>query len=52
MWEYVHMKAELTAEEQAHLSDCENCQRLFKICMLAESPDKIDLDDKSRERPA
>ena len=52
MWQYAHMKVELTVEELAHMSNCELCLKLFKICVLTESPALIDLDDEPQEKSA
>ena len=37
MWAYVQVKRQLTLEELAHLSECEQCLSLFKHCALALS---------------
>ena len=52
MWKYVRLRAELSAEEEAHLSGCAECLKLFKACVLAESPEKIEVDGQTRKRPA
>jgi hypothetical protein len=50
MWKYVHMKAELTLDELAHLSDCESCMKLFKICVLAKTPSALDQEEETEQR--
>ena len=50
MWHYVHLKAELTADELAHVSDCQLCLKLFKICALAETPSVLDKEMEEEER--
>jgi hypothetical protein len=40
MWHYVHMRTELTSNEQVHLSGCIGCLDLFKICLLCETPEE------------
>ena len=46
MWQYTHQSVELTLEEQAHVAECKACLSLFKLCVLAESPSKIDFDEQ------
>jgi hypothetical protein len=52
MWNYVHMKVELTLEELAHISGCELCLKLFKICVLSEAPALFDLEQDAKEKSA
>jgi hypothetical protein len=52
MWQYAHMKVELTSEELAHMSECELCLKLFKICVLTKAPALIDQDDEAQEKSA
>ena len=52
MWNYVHLRVELTAEEEAHLCGCKNCLELFRVCLLAETPEKIDWDDGAQKKSA
>src|SRR5262245_48198312 len=44
MWAYVHMKAEPTPEELAHMFTCQTCLSLFRICVLA-TPSAIDFEE-------
>lgn len=37
MCQYVHLRLDLTPEEDAHLSRCPGCLRLFKFYLIAES---------------
>ena len=48
MWNYAHNHLELTAEEQAHISSCQSCLHMFSVCVNAEDPEKVDLDDRER----
>ena len=50
MWKYAHMTAELTLEELAHLSECEFCLKLFKICVFADTPSALDRDEEDERR--
>jgi len=50
MWQYVHMQLELNLDELAHMSECELCLKLFKICALAETPAPIDEEDRSGQK--
>jgi hypothetical protein len=50
MWHYVHLKAELTPDELTHVSDCQLCQKLFKICALTEMPSALDKELEEEER--
>ena len=52
MWKYVHMKAELTLDELAHMAECELCLKLFRICVLAQAPALIDLEDDAQRNKA
>ena len=53
MWKYVHMKVELTPDEEAHLSECRTCLNVFNICVRSESPSNLDSDDDlTQERSA
>ena len=52
MWKYVHMRVELTMEELAHLAECELCLKLFRICVLAQTPALIDLEEKPQRDEA
>jgi hypothetical protein len=42
------MKLELTLEELAHLSECESCRKLFKICVLTEKPSILDTETEEQ----
>ena len=47
------MRAELTLEELAHLSECELCLNLFRICVLARTPALIDQEvEPTQEKSA
>ena len=55
MWKYVHLKAELSLEELAHLSGCDSCLKLFKICVFTDTPSALDRDEEDerhREKSA
>ena len=52
MWNYVHVLAvELTVEEKGHVASCPDCKNLYRECLLAGSPDEINLND-SKEQSA
>jgi len=52
MWDYVRMRTELGVEEESHISECDDCLNLFKRCVLADSPESLDLDDQTQKRSA
>jgi hypothetical protein len=44
MWEFSRDRASLTLEEHQHIGHCDACLSLFKLCVIAQSPQAIDLD--------
>jgi len=52
LWDYINFKTEITTEEEVHISDCPRCLYVFKMCVLAESPDQIYLEDPNQKRSA
>jgi len=52
MWDYVHSNLELSSKEQAHVSSCAACLRLFKLCSTAPNPEGVDLDDDEKQKSA
>jgi hypothetical protein len=52
MWQYVHADADLSPDEQSHLASCPTCLKLFRICVVAEDPDNVDLDDTGEQQSA
>jgi hypothetical protein len=52
MWKYVHVNVDLSPDEQSHLASCPTCLKLFRICVVAEDPDNVDLDDSAEQQSA
>ena len=42
MRNYVHLRVEITPKEEAHLSECAECLKLFRTCLLSEASDKLE----------
>ena len=42
MRNYIHLRVEITPKEEAHLSECAECLKLFRICLLSEASDKLE----------
>jgi hypothetical protein len=40
IWDYAGGQFKLTPEELAHVSSCDACQRLFRICVHVVNPPK------------
>jgi len=52
MSQYVHMKVELTLEELAHMSGCELCLKLFKVCLASEKSGLTDEEGGAKKESA
>jgi hypothetical protein len=46
LWAYLNFKDELLAEEHEHLGSCKRCLEVFRLCVLADSPEKLENDDE------
>ena len=53
MWDYVHLKVEITWVEHAHLVGCKSCMKLFSLCVHAVSVSEVawdaDIDDLKKK---
>jgi len=49
MWEYARLQMELPPEQATHISECKACLALFKLCVLADSPEQIEWDSDEKE---
>jgi hypothetical protein len=49
MWDYVHLKVEITWVEHAHLVGCKSCMKLFSLCVHTELPSEVVWDADSGE---
>ncbi len=42
LWLYVQGETELTSEEHQHLSDCEHCLSIFRLCILSDTIEQVE----------
>ena len=49
MWAYVHKHTGLSLEELAHVSECELCLSLFKVCVHSETPEYIVVHEEDED---
>jgi hypothetical protein len=52
LWDYLNFKAELTTEQHEHLASCKRCIETFRLCVLADTRDKMDADDSDISQSA
>jgi hypothetical protein len=41
MWSYARLKKDLSREQEAHMSSCKRCLKLFHLCVTANSVEEV-----------
>ena len=44
LWSYVGAFGEMDEAEYAHLSDCDHCRAVFRICVLSETLEDVEME--------
>jgi hypothetical protein len=53
LWSYVHLQNYLNETERAHLSDCDRCLDVFRLCVVYPTVDQVEKElDADRQQSA